>query len=247
MVIVLTLGRSGSSMLMQSLKLLGMNVIGRDFDIKGSAISQKKHEELNPKGYLEEPRIYYGGPASIEFQTLCQQNQYPSACKMDIRHFTNTNQSKYWKNLANDITSILVSYRDPSEQASSEHTASFQQDSTIDAKEYFRFISKFLMDYKNTYGCIDETLNKRLPSLRHKVYFIDYASAKKPQEYIAKLRSLTDIQPTQDQYHLAVSNISPKLFRVTHSSLSKEEIFWARKTGALDVYLELNEFRKAQE
>ena len=240
MIIVLTQGRSGSSLLMQSLRHLGIRVAGRAFDTKDSAISQKRHEILNPHGYWEEPGIYYGGLSSVEFHSLCKISKCPVACKMDIKHFTDENQTQNWLDIADKITSILISYRDPSEQAFSEYNATLQQSSNTNNQERFQFVTKFLRDYQKHYGGISYTLEK-LRLLKTKVYYVNYAGVKCPEKYITDLTSMAEIHCTPEQYQLAVSNVSARLYRVTQSSLTNEEKSWAIKLGALDVYLRLKD------
>ncbi|MBX2867813.1 MAG: hypothetical protein KTR18_04030 [Acidiferrobacterales bacterium] len=241
MIIVLTMGRSGSSLIMQSLRHLGIRVAGRAFDTKEGAIAQERHVALNPHGYWEEPGIYYGGPSSVEFQRLYKTAQRPVACKMDIRHFTDENQTQNWLDISNEITSILISYRNPSEQAHSEYIGTIQQESTTDDQLRFQFVTKFLLDYKNQYGGVPKAA-KQLNALRHKIYYVNFAGARNPCTYITDLCSMAKIHFTPSQYQSAVSNISLRLYRINQNLLSKEEKCWAIKIGAQDVYLKLSQF-----
>lgn len=243
MIIVLTLGRSGSSLLMQTLQKLGVTVAGRQFDVKGDSLSQQFHEALNPKGYFESPEIYFGGPSSAAFQTLMKSDRRNMACKMDVRHFVDERQWPYWLDAAEAISSILLSYRSPAEQARSEFagvagTARYREQS-----HEFTFITRFLKDYVETYGAVDSLVGSTLQPLASKIDYIAYSEAKNAESYTVRLGALVGLQPSPEQLSSAVSNISPKLFRIRDSDLSPEERHWASQLGATAVYSQLENSR----
>lgn len=243
MIIVLTLGRSGSSLLMQTLDKLGISVTGRRFDVKGDALTQQFHEALNPKGYFESPEIYYGGPSSSAFQTLMRNDRRNTACKMDLRHLVDETQWPYWLEAADSISSILLSYRSPSEQARSEFAGAGDPVHCSDQAHEFGFLTRFLKDYVETYGAVEELLDGPLKLLAAKFDCIAYSEARNPDAYIRRLCAIVGLRPSLQQMSLAVANISPELFRIRDSDLSAEERKWASQLGASKVHAQLERSR----
>lgn len=237
MIVVLTLGRSGSSLIMQSLHALGVEVVGRKFDVKSDLTQQARHENQNPKGYFEQPEIYYGGAASDQFQEIAAQGRSNIACKMDAGHFADENQRDHWKNASTAISAILLSYREPSEQAHSEFLGGT---ATSDHKrDRFLFKSDFLKTYAEIYGSIGDILDDDLNDLRPKLHYVNRNSALHPAPYIEQLCRISGLTPTEEQTRAAISNIDPKLFRIKHAEIDEEERQWAAPLGADAVYAEL--------
>lgn len=243
MIIVLTLGRSGSSLLMQTLHKLGIAVVGRRFDVKADPESQHFHEMLNPKGYYENPDIYYGGPSSNAFQTLMRDGARETACKMDLRHFVDEAQWPYWLDAAASISSILISYRSPSEQARSECAALAESLESRDHTREFTFITQFLKDYVATYGAVGPLLNGKLQPLTSKMDYMAYCEAVDPGAYTRKICAIAGLRPSPQQLSSAVSNISPQLWRIRDCDLTPEERGWASQLGASQVHSQLERKR----
>jgi len=230
-------------MLMQTMQRLGMTVVGRQFDAKGDAQSQKAHETLNPKGYFENPDIYYCGPSSMAFQSLLEKGRADIACKMDVRHFVEERQFPFWIDAAADISSILLSYRLPSEQAHSEFLSGVDAVQQKEAASKFTFVTRFLRDYVETYGAVDPLLGSDLQPLASKLDYVAYSEAKRPEVYARRICSILGLQPTPEQMASAIGNISPELFRVEDRALSEEERSWASQLGASAIYSQMENSR----
>lgn len=239
MIIVLTLGRSGSSLIMQSLQRLGVTVVGRQFGFKPGPALQAEHERLNPGGYFEEPEIYYDGPASEQFKAIVASGQSNIACKMDVRNFVSERHRAYWQSAADRISSVLVSYREPSEQAHSEFLGSMALSSGSDPRHQFLFITRFLRDYVETYGSIRTLMESELSGLSSRIHCIDRASALFPTAYIDRICETTGLSPPREHLQSAIANIDPGLFRVRLEDIGREERAWATLSGAATVYAEL--------
>ncbi len=231
MIVVLTLGRSGSSLLMQTLRTLGAEVIGRDFDEgKGEA-----HHQGNPGGYLEDPEIFYRGPETRAFQELPDD----AVCKMDLRHLVDPGQTTHWLAAADRIQALLISYRQPSEQAQSEFAGPSVTGAT---PERFAFITDFLRRYVETFEKTHTILAGELSPLQSRTHYIDYAESAAPDQYVDRVHSLSDLrETTPGQRTEAVENITPDLYRNRLDTLPEEERHWADKIGATDVYLKLRD------
>jgi len=140
---------------MQSLKALGADVVGRAFDQKNDAKMLQEHYRLNPRGYFEEPEIYYGGPSSAGFQAFAKNGNPRVACKMDARHFVDIAHQDAWLKYDAQISAFLVSYRNPCEQARSEISAMADNARPRDETAFIS-TTRFLTDYRDVYGAIAE-------------------------------------------------------------------------------------------
>lgn len=239
LIIVLTLGRSGSSLVMQTLSALGCQIVGRKFDEHDDPDRQRRHVRLNPLGYFEEPEIYYGGPRSEAFQRVLRSGCSAKACKMDIRHLVDEKQLPAWQASASGISGLIVSFREPSEQAYSEWLTCDASQVESAAKRKFAFISNFLVEYRSAMEAIDGSAGGAIRLFAPKLHLIDFAEAKEPVSYVERIRSLSGLEPEPDQIAAAISNISPDLFRVKRDDLASEEHLWAEKLAARDVYRSL--------
>lgn len=244
MIVVLTLGRSGSSLLLQTLRCLGLRIEGRMFDSMDDESQQKRHQMSNPKGYFEDPSIYYSGPSSNRFTNLLNQGDRLYACKMDIGHFVDPAQQDFWLAATPRLTSILVSFREPSEQGHSEALASLREGHQ-DKADRFVFLTQFLSDYCHSYGAVYDLLGANLVDLKDKVHFIDYASIADPHRYVFQVLGAVGANSRPEQIRSAEENISPDLYRVRRTDLPADEVAWARTLGADKVYSQLKDMTKS--
>jgi hypothetical protein len=236
MMIILTLGRSGSSLIMQTLKHLGCNVIGRQFDSHDDPGRARRHRELNPGGYFEEPDIYYGGAKSVTFQEALRVGSDRQACKMDLRHFWDPDQASFWKDAASLISAIIISYRHPAEQAHSEYLGSGLALEDPDARAQFLFLAEFLRTFTKAYGGIIKRDAYPCPSLLPKIHLVGHHTAGDPDAFVQRLQDIACLAPYQEQVALARSNISADLVRTRATGLDEQELDWAARSGAIDVF-----------
>lgn len=222
---------------MQTLQHLAADVVGRAFDHHPDYHQQNLHRRHNPGGYFEDPEIYYGGAATKRFQDLLGRSDAACAVKMDLRHLADHDQTETWRNAAERISAILISIRDPSEQAHSEEFSS--RASPRPFEEKFMFLTQFLADYSRCYGVIADGLSTRLPELQDKMHVIDYAASSAPEAYVASLAAASGLRPGPDLVRRAVQNITPALYRARRSDLPQAERDLADRLGAAAVYARL--------
>ena len=236
MIIILTLGRSGSSLIMQTLKHLGCNVIGRQFDSHDDPDRARRHRELNPGGYFEEPDIYYGGAKSVTFQEALRAGIDRQACKMDLRHFWDPDQANFWEDAVPLISAIIISYRHPAEQAHSEYLGSGLALEDSGARARFLFLTEFLRTYTKAYGAVARRDAYFCPSLVPKTHLVGHHAADDPGSYVERLQDIAQLAPDPEQIALARSNISADLVRTRATGLDEQELDWAARSGAVDVF-----------
>lgn len=221
---------------MQTLKHLGCPVIGRQFDSHDDPDRARRHQELNPGGYFEEPDIYYGGAKSVAFQEALRVGIDRQACKMDLRHFWDPDQANFWEDAASLISAIIVSYRHPAEQAHSEYLGSGLALEESGARARFLFLTEFLGIYTKAYGAVTKRDAYLCPSLVPKTHLMGHHSADDPESYVAQLQDIAQLAPDPGQVALAVSNISADLVRTRATGLDEQELDWAARSGAIDVF-----------
>ncbi len=243
MIVVLTLGRSGSSLVMRTLGTLGCEIIGRKFDDHRDPEVQNRHMDLNPFGYFEEPEIYYGGPRSEIFRRHLLSSAGRKACKMDLRNLVDEQQLPEWDSAAPGISRLIISIRDPSEQAHSELLATGRPEDLSSTKMKFAFVSNFLADYAKIVCAIQELMEGSMRALATKMCLIDFSEARDPEIYVKRLCDLAGLRPQAEQVVAAVSDISPALYRVKHDEISAEEVMWAKRLGASDAYRSISRFQ----
>lgn len=242
MIIVLTLGRSGSSVLMQTLRKLGVEVAGRAFDVRPDPTENAEHHRLNPGGYFEEPDIYYGGTSSDTFRD-CLVSTTKIACKMDLRHLTDPHQCENWLNAADRISSIFISYREPSEQAHSEFIA-FHSPPQRTQQSMFQFTTTFLRRYSRVVDSLEQILETQLNDLAPMVSWIDFKFTSNPAAYVDHISSAAGIEPSRQQIENARRNVDPDLHRIRRVELSANERQWAESLGANAAYRNLTLFHR---
>ncbi|QFT78501.1 hypothetical protein [Erythrobacter sp. THAF29] len=236
---------------MQTLGLLGVNVIGRRFDQHDDPLRQKLHYDLNPGGYFEEPDIYYGGPSSETFRRHLPDRSILKACKMDLRLLIDPSQFDAWVAAAPTICSVLVSYRSPSEQARSEFLTSGLahtgiDPSGVDPRARFMFITSFLEEYRNNYSAVTKLSHGPLSVLAEKTHVVDFAEIANSRSYVERIAGLAALQPTEKEFDRAVANIDPGLMRIRADELDEHERRWSRNLGADEVFEQLVRLRKKE-
>ena len=226
---------------MQSLKLLGVEVVGSMYDPTKPDHLVEKHIELNPKGYFEHPVIYYNGPSASEFRDLLEPGAN-IAVKIDLRNLVDPAKFEYWREYSASIRSVIISYRQPAEQAKSE-IVSYSAEISGNRRGEFIATTSFLRDYKSFYGQIESLLNNELQPLKSCTCFVDYRSIADPGKYIETLCRAAGIEPVAERFEAAKDNISDALYRVRQDRISNE-MDWAVQLGAQSVYHRLNQMAK---
>ena len=137
--VVLALPRTGSSLIMQTLKILGKNVIGDKYrdDLPVSA---------NPKGYYEYKELLSQGLISRITETLGDRLE-GSAVKIAATSMLLPVRGRQWKELEKNSACMFITYRHPLEIAVS-HQQFYKRE--LLPKENFLDILSFL--YKFSLG-----------------------------------------------------------------------------------------------
>lgn len=229
---------------MQTLDALGCEVIGRKFDEHADLISQERHVALNPGGYFEDPEIFYRGPASRSFQRHLR-SEKAVACKIDLRLFCDPTLRDEWMNAAPHIDTLIVSFRDPAEQAHSELRSSEIIRYDPAERDKFIFVSQFLSEYVYCYGAVVGTCLSYGNETKDKLDLLDHAEAADRSSYVERLRLIANLPHDPGRLAHAIENISAANVKTRLNDLDPWERNCAEKIGANAVFEQLLDMRSA--
>lgn len=237
MIVVLTLGRSGSSLIMQTLKHLGADVFGFAFGRDPSAA----HIALNPKGYFEDGPLYEKGLRSFAFSKLSERAHRTLAFKSDLRNFSDPSASAAWLDASDRISAVLISIRTPEEQARSEILGMASDETGARERDLrvaeFQRATFFLRSYRTCLADLQRQLEGPLAGYRMRCRAIDYKQARlDPEGYVARIAMSAGLDATGRQRRAARDNIELGLYRHRAEALQADYGVWAQDLGALKAY-----------
>lgn len=234
MIVVLTLGRSGSSLIMQTLKTLGADVVGLVF----SRTASTSHIAMNPGGYYEDGPLYSLGLKSRSFQILRDKAGPTTAFKAGLHTFLDDSATALWQEVAPQVTCVLLSIRTPCEQAKSETKGMKiipEDGHSLPRKDIadFQLSTQFLKTYQQSFDSLQDLLSGSLADYHAKTHAIDYAQTRADAlGYVRHIGQCAGLNPKQDQIAKATANIQNALYRHRAEDLRGTHGAWARALGA---------------
>jgi hypothetical protein len=246
-IVVLTHPRTGSSLVMQTLRLLGASVIG-------SVEHSHLPASANPKGYFEDHELLRHGlhsPALIRHPAMLR----GQAVKLALHPMVKRRSSEEWMALARSNAALLFPIRTPAEWlVSSEALLCAEQTAARRAAFFRTWVRNYLVDVGYLAACVGaEGFSRPAPIC------IDYQqSVTDPSGYVAAVAAASGLHPTPDQVTQAVANIDRGLYRnriddvdavrrfaegvrpldAIHSLLSgRDPLKWARLRDALPAWV----------
>jgi hypothetical protein len=246
-IFVLTHPRTGSSLVMQTLRLLGADVIGR-----------VEHPELpmsmNPKGFFEEPELLRHGlhaPAFAHHPSMLRGR----SIKLALHPLVKRASGEEWAALAQSDASLIFPIRTPAEWLVSSEVL-LRPDAT--AARRAAFVRAWARDYLLDVGYLAARICSPGFSGAAPIC-IDYHQAlTDPAAYVMAVATAGGLRPTSDQAAEAVANIDRSLYRTRvddveavrraatgvrpldaiHSLLSSHDpLKWARLRDALPAWV----------
>lgn len=201
-IVVLTHARTGSSLLMQTLRLLGADVIGafERPDLPQSA---------NPKGYFEDRdllRLGLSAPALHAQPDLLRGR----AVKVALRPLVARRSQDEWASLADTDVTLLLPIRNPAESLLSRQVFLGSDDVLERNALFHRSARNRLLDF----GFLAERIGT--PGFAGPVpVCIDYKEAvDDPASYVGRIATASGLCPTAAQVSAATTNIDRGLYRV---------------------------------
>ncbi len=227
-VIVLAEARTGSSLLMQTLRLLGKEILGQ---------FERKHlpQVANPHGYYEDEDFLGKG---LFAHTLLKD---PEALKGKAVKFSlfrlvirsSPQEDAEWKTLIDSEATLLVPIRHPVETLLSREV--FLPEQMPEQKRFlirFGDVGSLLRDYAQMAHFFS-----RAETGKCRIAMIDYAlSVDSPEQYVAEVARAAGLKPSDKQRQAALSNITRKLYRYRKQEADPKVLEWIRTARLETIY-----------
>jgi hypothetical protein len=200
-VIVLTHPRTGSSLVMQTLRLLGAPVIG-------SAGHPHLPASANPKGYFEDHELLRHG---LHSRALIRQPAMlrGRAVKLALHPMVNRRSIEEWTALARSNAALLLPIRTPAEWLFSSEAVLCDDRTAARRSAFFRtWVRNYLLDVGYLAAGVAAEGFTRAPIC------IDYYQAvTDPAAYVMAVAAAAGLRPTSGQVAEATANIDRGLYR----------------------------------
>lgn len=223
--IVLAHPRTGSSLLMQTLAILGMPWIGKHHrDDLGVA--------ANPRGYLEDPDILAQGLTTEQLARVGPVDG--CAVKVGLSNMMLPSRLEQWQAWEAWNARILVPFRHPLESAVSLRCFT---PTMAEKRGLFLETTIFLYNYAREYAALATLLTRHAPGLKGRVALIPYdRHLDDPPGFVDEVRRHADLPPDPVRQAEATRNIQDTLYRVKLSEMPAEYRDWYAKAPAKQVY-----------
>lgn len=226
LVIVLAHPRTGSSLLMQTLKLLGAEVVG-------SLMREDLPPEANPRGYFEDKHLLSEGMTEAHIGKIELIQGECLAAKVALAGMLKSKRLDQWRYWQERGATILVPVRHPLETALSRTVFN----PVKEADKRFIFITKFLWKYSREFSDLARILIEEVPLLLPNIYVVPYDWARhEPVNYIERVAAMAGIVPDAKKKVAALTNIDPSLYRYRLDDFDSEYRAWDKKIGASKTF-----------
>ena len=227
LITILAHPRTGSSLLMQTLRLLNVSIIGE-------AERKDLPVQANPKGYYEDRNILSNGLTKQAIEKIEQNESEIVAVKISLKGMIKDDRADQWQYLQKNRATILVSIRPPLESALSKLTFFRNQPDEITR---FRQVTTFLRNYQLQHKTLSEILLTKVPELLPRTFTIDYhTSLNNPQKYVENITNRAGLTVSKSQFEAALKNIDRALYRYNQEIVEDKVKKWHRKIGADSFY-----------
>ena len=227
LIIVLAHPRTGSALLMQTLRLLNVSVIGQ-FERK------KLPQQANPKGYYEDANILVNGLTDQAIEKIEQNKSEIIAVKTALVNRIKDDQAYQWQYIQEKRATIFVPIRPPLESAVSRLIFTQNQ---YDETARFRLITTFLRNYQLQHKTLSEIFLNKVPELLPNTFTVDYHTAlNNPQKYVQSIIDKAGLTVSKSQFEDALKNIDSALYRYNQELFDDNVKKWHRKIGADRFY-----------
>lgn len=235
MITVTGVGRSGTSLMMQTLKLLGASVMGDEYLKEARTKFGGVHEWANPKGFYEVPNTVLFGLQEKDIEVVRD-----SCIKLTINALISSfYRSDSLRCLVED-SKIIWCIRNPLESSVSRKTLTHKLgtskgvqlpwNKSADAKTIYTKYSSMLAFLKSNDTVKDNTI------------IVDYDDMiENSEREIDIIVQFTQLNPAYDKIERAIQNIDPNLRRTDASTFRwhKREMNWGSMIE--ELYQEIKE------
>lgn len=224
-IVVLTHPRTGSSLLMQTLRLLGA-------EIRGEAERPDVPREANPRGYYEHVPVLHHGLRALPLATQPTLLR-GQAFKLSLSALVSRADPEEWRRLRQPAVTLLLPVRSPTESLRSQQVFLLQpKEQARRALHHVASVRSHLLDYATlARWTTAEDFGRPAPTV------IDYPLAlSAPAAYLDLVARSASLRPTEAQRAAAAANIDHALHRYTAARVSAEEPASARAEVLEAIY-----------
>lgn len=220
--------RTGSSLLAQTLRLLGKPVLGN-------------HEtntplDANPKGFLDIREIRDKG-LSPEIRKAYAGQLENHAYKILISPFLDESNG-HWAWMKEVKPVLLLTFRNPLEQVLSDN-AIFQK-KKAGTTAFFMQVTNGLKHWEKFLRTFSSTIKKKCPELCLNTHLVDYREhIEDPRKYVRRIAAVSGLTPNRDHFRAAYDNIDPCLYRFKYQQIESEYKQWYSKFNCSAFYEQL--------
>ena len=223
--VVLAHPRTGSSLLMQTLVILGLPWVGQYHRADLGT-------EANPRGYFEDPEILARG--LTEEQVARAGSVDGRAVKIGLSNMVQPGRLGQWRALDAGRARLFISFRCPLESAISLRCFNPRM---AEFREIFIQTMAFLYNYTREYVALAHILTGHVSGLKDRTALIPYAlHIDDPREFVCQVARFAGLAQNLERQAQAIANIEAALYRVKLSDMPEEYRQWYDKTPAKQVY-----------
>lgn len=222
--LILFTPRTGSSLLAQTIRLLGGGILGEPMT--------DCPEAANPRGYYDIPDIRNQGWTEKNI-AICGEAWAGKTVK--IMYPSLFECAEQWDWIRRHQPQIFVTYRHPLEQALSRREVFRAKKNT--EKNIFILVTAFLRSWSYELNrCID-MLKAEYKDHLNRVLFIDYQShLSDPRRFCLCVAKHLRLEPDEIKIQAAVNNIDPKLYRFRFDEVAPKYTEWFDALPASALY-----------
>ncbi|CAK0750697.1 conserved hypothetical protein [Gammaproteobacteria bacterium] len=220
--VVLAHPRSGSSLLMQTLSILGMPWVGEIFRPDLPVVA-------NPNGYLEDKELLCDGLSTKVVARLGECDGH--AMKLSLHHMVTPGREEQWQRLEDANARLLIPIRHPLEIALSRRVF------LPPGKGGLVSTITFLLQYADNYRKLAHILGNEFPNLGVRACLVPYRLKNDdPSRYVDRVRTQAGLPECPIRSARAVDNIRPDLYRIRVQEQPETYREWYERTPALRVF-----------
>jgi len=210
-IVVLAMPRTGSSLLMQTLRLLGVPIIGERW-------RRDTPRSANPRGFFVDPDLLARGLHSVNRERLGD-SLWHAAWKIGHHRLVMQPEPGEWKRLVDSRATLLVPMRHPLESALSWRPLSLGQSDLAepDGPDGFISVTRYLIRglrlYVERQFRLAERLTEEASALADRCRFVPYELHRQPRLYVDLVCQNAGLTAEPELIEQAVANVTPNLYR----------------------------------
>jgi len=223
--IVLAHPRTGSSLVMQTLAILGMPWIG---DVRRDDLG----EAANPRGYFEDPAVLANGLTVAEVARVGSVDGH--AVKIGLANATAPGRIGQWRAWEAGGARILVPFRHPLESAVSQRSFHPRM---ADPRTLFEEVTAFLYRHAREHVALATILTREVPGLLARTAPVPFTRhLDDPAGFVDDVRRHAGLPADPVRQGLAAENVEAALYRVRAGELPAACRGWYDRAPARRVH-----------